>query len=225
MKTISLPLILSVNGGYVDTAGFLALQGLFPAHVTGNFVTLSANLATGTTGAIPKLIALPMFCLMVFLARLAGLALTRRRKPVVKPLLSVQLVLLSAAAWLALASGPFLEGNAPVAVVMGMLLVSAMAIQNAIHRAHLGKAPPSTLMTGTTTQIMLDLAELTMRGSAENSAAAYARVRTMIVAVAAFAIGCAAAAFLYINVSIWCFLLPPVLIVAALASRTPALEA
>jgi uncharacterized membrane protein YoaK (UPF0700 family) len=37
---ISLPLLLSVNGGYVDTAGFLALQGLFTAHVTGNFVSL-----------------------------------------------------------------------------------------------------------------------------------------------------------------------------------------
>jgi uncharacterized membrane protein YoaK (UPF0700 family) len=31
---------LSVTAGYVDTAGYLALQGLFSAHVTGNFVTL-----------------------------------------------------------------------------------------------------------------------------------------------------------------------------------------
>jgi uncharacterized membrane protein YoaK (UPF0700 family) len=36
----SLPVLLSANGGYVDTAGFLALHGLFTTHVTGNFVTL-----------------------------------------------------------------------------------------------------------------------------------------------------------------------------------------
>ena len=40
-----LPLLLSFTAGYVDTAGFLALQGLFTAHVTGNFVTLGASLA------------------------------------------------------------------------------------------------------------------------------------------------------------------------------------
>jgi len=43
----------------LDTAGFLTLQALFTAHVTGNFVTLGASLALGTSGAIAKLLALP----------------------------------------------------------------------------------------------------------------------------------------------------------------------
>src|ERR1700693_786698 len=48
----SLPVLLSVNGGFVDTAGFLALQGLFTSHVTGNFVTLGAALVLGTSGVL-----------------------------------------------------------------------------------------------------------------------------------------------------------------------------
>src|SRR3954454_19234716 len=51
------PFLLSLNAGYVDTAGFLALQGLFTAHVTGNFVTFGAAVALGTTGAVAKLLA------------------------------------------------------------------------------------------------------------------------------------------------------------------------
>jgi uncharacterized membrane protein YoaK (UPF0700 family) len=42
----SLPLLLSLNAGYVDTAGFLALQGLSTAHVTGKFVTLGVALTS-----------------------------------------------------------------------------------------------------------------------------------------------------------------------------------
>jgi len=44
---IGLGALLSFNGGFVDTAGFLGLQGLFTAHVTGNFVTQVAGLLPG----------------------------------------------------------------------------------------------------------------------------------------------------------------------------------
>jgi uncharacterized membrane protein YoaK (UPF0700 family) len=43
-----------------------------------------------------------------------------------------------------------------------MIFVAAMTIQNAAHRAHLASAPPSTIMTGTTTQIMIDLGDVIM---------------------------------------------------------------
>ncbi len=61
-----LPIPFEYQPGYVGTAGFLALQGLFTAHVTGNFVTLGAALAFPTPQVSPaKLIALSMFCAVV----------------------------------------------------------------------------------------------------------------------------------------------------------------
>lgn len=160
MKLPSLPILLSFNGGYVDTLGFLSLSGLFTAHVTGNFVTLGATLAHGLDGALSKLLALPVFCLVVFVSRLVCLKLQSRDRSPIRTMLVVKLLLFVGVAAYALYHGPFRADEGTVTLAVGMALVSAMAIQNGLHKAHLSKAPPSTLMTGTTTQIMLDLADI-----------------------------------------------------------------
>ncbi len=86
--------VLSFNAGFVDTAGFLALQGLFTAHVTGNFVTLGAALALGTSGVIAKLLALPVFCAVVIAARWLGTLLSHHERHPFVPLLVLKIVLL-----------------------------------------------------------------------------------------------------------------------------------
>lgn len=219
MKNIPLPILLSFNGGYVDTAGFLALQGLFTAHVTGNFVTLGATVATGNAGALPKLLALPFFCLIVLLIRIVGVCLHRRQLPVLRPLLAIKLVLLIAAGVFAVHHGPFTDPNGVATLLMGLMLIAAMATQNALHRVHLTKSPPSTLMTGTTTQIMIDLGEMIAGVNGENTAAARARVLRMSVSVGAFALGCGLAAAAYIVSPSWCFVLPPVLAAFAFVAQ------
>src|ERR1700761_3646886 len=90
----ALPLMLSLNAGYVDTAGFLALQGLFTAHVTGNFVTLGASLALGTSGAVAKLLALPVFCFVVIASRVLGTLLSNRFDRVFEVLLGLKVLFL-----------------------------------------------------------------------------------------------------------------------------------
>lgn len=219
MKRLPLSVLLSFNGGYVDTAGFLALQGLFPAHVTGNFVTLGATLVMGSSGALPKLLALPVFCLVILITRIVGLMLHRAGRPVLKCLLSTKVVLLIAAAIFSVVHGPFSSASAVANLAMGMTLVSAMAVQNALHRVHLAKSPPSTLMTGTTTQIMLDLAEIVAGEKGEGAAQALTRVKRMIVAVAAFALGCACAALAIVQVPFWVFVIPAVLSVFSFVAR------
>ena len=208
----SLSVMLSANGGYVDTAGFLALHGLFTTHVTGNFVTLGAALVLGTGGAVAKLLALPMFCIVVIATRLLSSVLAARNLssgvPVLRALVGLQIALLILGAGLAIGLGPFASGDGWAALLTGMTLVAAMAIQNAIHRIHLVAAPPTTIMTGNTTQIMIDLADL-MRGVAADTRVR-SRLSQMSGSVAAFAAGCAAAALIYAKQDVWCFLLPPI---------------
>jgi uncharacterized membrane protein YoaK (UPF0700 family) len=216
---ITLPLLLSLNAGFVDTAGFLALQGLFTAHVTGNFVTLGASLVLGTSGAVAKLLALPVFCVVVIVIRLLSSWLVRREHPALKIVLGLKVILLITGAVLAIHFGPFSNGDAWQAVVTGMVLVTAMAIQNAAHRIHLGSAPPSTLMTGTTTQIMIDLADMLSTPTPENAGPRGGRLLGMSINIALFAAGCAAAALLYARVGVWCFVVPPVLAIAAMFLR------
>jgi uncharacterized membrane protein YoaK (UPF0700 family) len=221
---LTLPTLLSFNGGYVDTVGYLALQGLFTAHVTGNFVTIGAALVFGTSGVVAKLLALPVFCMVIIATRLVSFNLPARW-PVLETMLTLKLLLLLVAAVLAIAMGPFTKGDDAPAIIVGMTLVSAMAIQNAAHRIHLSFAPPSTLMTGTTTQIMIDVADMIrgLPGAARD--VARSRLRGMCVAVASFAAGAGAGAALFHAIGSWCFALPPTVAfltrITAKSSLTP----
>jgi uncharacterized membrane protein YoaK (UPF0700 family) len=125
---LGLPRILSVNAGFMDTAAFLALKGLFTAHVTGNFVTLGAALVLGTSGALAKVLALPVFCIVVLLARVSSHGLRSRSLPVLSTLLAVQLALSILGAGLATSFGPFENADGYTAVLTGMILVATMAI-------------------------------------------------------------------------------------------------
>lgn len=214
---ITLPQLQSVLAGYVDTAGFLAFQGLFTAHVTGNYVTLAASLIHGTSGAVAKLLALPVFCLVIVATRLASFQLPRLGLPSLPTMLAVEAGLLALAAAAAIWFGPFRDGDAWIALAIGGALVSAMAIQNAAHRIHYSASPPTTIMTGTTTQIMIDLADLLGPVSADARTEARSRLRRMAPSAAAFALGCAASAVLFAFAGMACFLLPPVLALITLA--------
>ena len=207
----TIPVLLSLNAGYVDTAGFVALQGLFTAHVTGNFVTFGAAMVLGTSGAVAKLLALPVFCVVVLVARYISLGFPSLGWPVLRTMLGVKTALLVTGCGLAIGLGPFANGDTWQAIVTGMTLVSAMAIQNAVQRVHLGSAPPTTLMTGTTTQIMVDLADLLRGVAPEAGTAIRARLLRLLASVVAFALGCAGAALTFAFLGVLCFVIPPIL--------------
>jgi uncharacterized membrane protein YoaK (UPF0700 family) len=121
--------------------------------------------------------------------------------------------------------GPFANGDGASAILMGMTLVSAMAIQNAAQRIHLGAAPPTTLMTGTTTQIMIDIADMIRGVPGVARETIKSRLRRMCVAVASFAAGAAAGALLFHTMGSWCFALPPVVALLARVTAKTSLTA
>lgn len=210
MKKLGIAGLLSFNGGFVDTAGFLGLQGLFTAHVTGNFVTLGATLVFGTHGVIAKLLALPEFVVIVALARLTGHALRKRQIDALRPLLVAKVVFLIAFFILGVTFGPFPDSDAPLALLTGFAGVAGMAIQNAVQRVHLAAMPPTTLMTGNTTQLVLDAVDLLSGKTGGDTAAVRARFGRMLRAIIWFAVGCGAVALLYYWVGFWCLAVPAV---------------
>jgi uncharacterized membrane protein YoaK (UPF0700 family) len=221
----SLPAVQSLTAGYADTGGFLALKGLFTSHVTGNFVTLGAALAFGSSGALAKTLALPIFCLAVLLCRLFAFRLKAAGWPALRSLLQLQLLLFLVVAALAAWQGPFEDPDRGWALLVGMTLVAAMAMQNAAHRVHLAHTPPSTVMTGTTTQIMLDLAEMLHGVRPEVAAITRTRLARLTVSVVVFAAGCGLAALVYTHLGKWCFCVLPLLGFCALMLRADIAEA
>jgi uncharacterized membrane protein YoaK (UPF0700 family) len=200
--------LLSFNGGFVDTAGFLGLEGLFTAHVTGNFVTLGAALVFGTHDVIAKLLALPEFVLVVALARMAGTALLARGLPALRILLAAKVLLLLAFFALAVSFAPFASTDTPAGLLTGFAGIAAMSIQNGVQRVHFASLPPSTIMTGNTTQAVLDAVDLVRGVKAEEAAAVRARFRRTLGTIVYFACGCGVAAGLYFWIGFWCLAVP-----------------
>lgn len=219
MTRAVLAMLLGFNAGFIDTTGYLGIDGLFTAHVTGNFVTLGAALAFGTHGVVNKLLALPEFMAMVALAHVAGVALARRGRPVLRTLLVVEGMLLAGFGALAIACGPFPASDAPAALLTAFVAIAAMATQSAVQRSYLPGLAPTTIMTGNTVQAVLDALDLVHGGDPVQRAVVRARFVGIVRAIACFVGGCAAAALLFVTAGFWGLVLP--VLVGAVAALYP----
>ncbi|MFC4521112.1 YoaK family protein [Cupriavidus pinatubonensis] len=205
--------ILAFIAGYVDVVGFVSLFGLFTAHVTGNFIMIGVDVTGNEAGLLAKLLALPAFVLAVAATRVAEVRLGKSGRSPVAPLLLTEAVLLLLFMAASLHAAPVTDPSAPAALVAGMLAVMAMGIQNALSRTSLLELGPTTIMTGNTTQIVIDLVDLPSASGPQREAIRR-RLRKMGPALAAFALGAILGAVGYATLSVWCVLLPAVLLVA-----------
>ena len=205
--------ILSFIAGYVDVVGFISLFGLFTAHVTGNFIMIGVDITGHAPGLLAKLLALPAFVLAVAATRLAEVRIARTGRSPVAPLLLAEAVMLALFMAASLHAAPVTDPSAPAAIVAGMLAVVAMGMQNALSRTSLLDLGPTTIMTGNTTQIVVDLVDLPGASGPQRDAIRR-RLRKMGPALAAFALGAILGALGFARFSVWCMLLPTALLVA-----------
>ena len=211
--------LLALVAGFCDTATFIHMGGVFSAHVTGNFVLFAAALAQGVQGDdYLKIMTFPVFICGVAIAMLiAGRKTSPQRK--VKRILLMMTLLLLVAATFALTGNRESPGVQLGSddVLITMLVVTAMAMQNSIHRFI--KGPMTTVMTGTvmnTTARFFGRHVLHIEADPQQAPAPQGKPLMMI---ATFALGCVIAGFLTVK-----FGLASIIVPAGLLCLVTALE-
>jgi uncharacterized membrane protein YoaK (UPF0700 family) len=211
-----LPAVLSTTAGAVDVIGFLALGGLFTAHITGNLAILAAHYVTGGFSRIGPLLSVPVFVAVLGAVALAFGEVDKARRSRRRALLILHFVLLAGFLGLGAAFGPFADANSATAVLSGMLGVAAMATQNALVKLVLPGSPSTAVLTTNTTQLTIDLAAMARgRGDPDDLARARRRAGVTFPSVVGFLAGCGAGAFLEVRFHLMALALPVIL--AALA--------
>jgi uncharacterized membrane protein YoaK (UPF0700 family) len=210
-RDAALAIGLSFVAGYVDTVGFVALFGLFTAHVTGNFVLIGSELAHASGDVVLKLLAFPAFILAVAFTRMLVLWLERRGRVALRALLLLQAVLLAVFMAFGWAASPVHGTDAPLAMLAGVTAAAAMGVQNATGRLVLATLVPTTVMTGNVTQLVIDVVDL-LRGAADDTVRQ--RSRKFVAPVVAFALGAIGGAFGYVEGGFTAVLLPIAVLLA-----------
>ena len=217
----ALPFILSLTAGSTDIIGFLGLNGLFTAHITGNIVVLAAHIVARDPTIFSYILSVPIFMLVLLLTRLLAGGLERAGMSTLRPLLLLQLIFLVIFLGLCVTAGPWSNADALLAVIAGMFGVAAMAVQNALVRISLKNSPTTAAMTTNVTQFTLDLGEMLAGGDAAKIAEAHNRAMHTLPVIAGFTIGCGLGAASEAAAGLWSLALPAGLAFAMALVRSP----
>jgi uncharacterized membrane protein YoaK (UPF0700 family) len=208
--------LLSLVAGFVDTAVFVGLFGLFTAHVTGNLALIGTELVNREGEVFSKLLSLPVFVVTVVVTvQLTWLLRRRGAKPL--PILlwiEATMLVLAVAASIRMRPGDRADDLFPT--LAGMAAAAAMAVQNAMLRIELPALPSTTVMTSNVTQALIDATTLAGRHLDDpvQRARTQRRMGTLWASVIAFTIGAAAGAAAYAWLNFWSLAAPAVMCLA-----------
>ncbi|HEX2328232.1 MAG TPA: YoaK family protein [Candidatus Angelobacter sp.] len=153
---VRLPVLLSLIAGMVDVIGFLNLK-VFAAHVTGNLVMIGALLAGGYRTNLDQDVAVPSFVIAVALVWVIARTLRKHGRPVGRPLLFLQSLLLAGVVMASVFDGHSSSPDSLELVIDTILALSAMACQYSVLRLVMPVVPSTAVMTGNLTSATLAL--------------------------------------------------------------------
>lgn len=198
---VSYLILLSLVAGYCDTATFIHMNGVFSAHVTGNFVMFAVAMSEGVDASdYIKLATFPVFVLAVVVATLwfgrqQQVTLRHRLLPAGVGLL------------LAAITSMFLPvERGTVDVIATLLVVFALGSQNALH--HNMKGPMTTVMTGIVTRTTALMTTAASKGQARGES----QLGLSLAMIAAFTAGCICGAFATVAFGLDAILLPAIIL-------------
>jgi uncharacterized membrane protein YoaK (UPF0700 family) len=221
--------LLSWVAGFVDTSAFIILFGIFTAHVTGNIALAGSSfVSSDEETTITRLLMLPTFVVTVALTSLLARYARHKKWSVFAVLLTAEAVALVVFLIIGTNLSPalLLDVQEEYILPIGMSGVVAMAIQNALMKEAHGVFKsyiPTTVMTGNTTQLTIDLVQfLSAKFSSSESAQkeaeeALERMGRFIPVIVGFALGGLGAALLILVSESWWSLIFPLAIVTSLA--------
>jgi uncharacterized membrane protein YoaK (UPF0700 family) len=212
-----LPSVLSMIAGSADVIGFLGLGGLFIAHITGNLILIAAHIVSGTAVSPLHLLSVPVFIAVLGLTRLVGAGLEVAGLASLRPLLLLQLLLLTGFLAFGVAAGPSVRPNNLITIIAGMLGVSAMAVQNAMVLMSLKDSPTTAVMTTNITRFVMDAGEALLGNDPDKAAEARRRARHTFPAIIGFSFGAGLGAACFVVAGLWSVMLPTILALLALA--------
>ncbi|MPT30467.1 MAG: DUF1275 domain-containing protein [Chryseobacterium sp.] len=199
-------LIMAFIAGFVDTSTFTVADGLFSAHITGNFVVFAYKLSNHPQmHDFINLASFPVFILAVILTRKMD-SLYKKQKGIFASI-GVFLIVAGCIAFLLkqnhIAAG-FLYHS------MLMLIVFSMGIQNTVTRLYANSAfGPTTVMTGNVTKAILDFFSYI---STQHTVEKLIELKKSLVLLTGFLTGCIFGALISARFGLVSMLIPGVLI-------------
>ncbi|MCU0549494.1 MAG: DUF1275 domain-containing protein [Leptolyngbya sp. Prado105] len=213
--------LLSWVAGFVDTAAFIVLFGIFTAHVTGNIALAgSAFASSDPQTTILRLSMLPVFMLSVALTSLLAKFTRKQGWAVLPVLLSAEAIALGIFMVVGLQFSTTLLVDVQDELIFPIAVsgVIAMGIQNALMKEAAASFTgyfPTTVMTGNFTQFTIDLvhylsAKLSKQTEATKAEAAEAIQKLKLTSplLVGFFLGGTGAAYFVPSAEFWCLAMP-----------------